>query len=196
MRKKITANVLFILVLILAGFAYFSLNDASKKLLGVDIGTTSKIDKNIPFAVAQNASTQHFNDQGKLDYTFFADKIEHFTDATTSLNYTLIYSPTIVVFQEGEPWYVDAERGKISQNGDHIELWDEVTIKKIPNEGQDTILKTQTLIVEPKLKRASTDDHVMITSPKGTLSGTGLIANFANSTLTLLANVRGLHEPI
>ncbi len=196
MRKKITANTLVLLVIILLAFAYFGWHNSPQKLLGVDLGTTTKADQTVPFAVAKNASTQHFNENGELNYTFFATKIEHYTDETLGENYTLIYAPTIVVFQDGEPWYVDAQQGKISQNGDLIELWKDVTIMQTLNGGDTTQLLTQTLTIEPKAKRALTDDNVTITSAKGTLTGTGLIANFAQSTLTLLANVRGIHDPL
>jgi|GEM_PF-2020815 len=196
MRKKNTANTLVLLLIILLAFAYFGWHNSPQTLLGVDLGTTTKTDKTVPFAVAQNASTQHFNENGELNYTFFATKVEHYTNAALGENYTLIYAPTIMVFQDGEPWYIDSQRGKISQNGDLIELWEDVTIMQTLNDGDTTQLLTQTLTIEPKGKRAFTDDNVTITSAKGKLTGTGLMANFAQSTLTLLANVRGIHDPL
>ncbi|WP_086929956.1 LPS export ABC transporter periplasmic protein LptC [Agarilytica rhodophyticola] len=186
--------IVFILAL-LSAIIYFG--DSPPRILGTSPALHTEVDA-VPFAVARNTTTTHFQDDGGLSYTFDAVKLEHYRtqdeDEAQEI-FTLIDKPQLVFYQDKEPWLVLANKGKITSLNERIELWNNVVVKHTDADGITTTITTQRLNVDPIGKVAETAEAVKINSDSVEIKGTGLHADFVAQKLKLLSKVRGLYDP-
>lgn len=154
----------------------------------------------IPYAIIIDAHTQHFDDKGVLSYQFTSQKLQHFRVNLSEISpgdYTTLDAPKLTLYTQDGPWFITAELGKATDNGNTLTLWNNVQIWQ-SNDGnkQTTELKTDQLIIEPLNKTVKTASKVNITSAQGQLESIGMNINLNTKRIELLNKVRGHHEPI
>lgn len=189
--------IAFVIVLVIGLLFY---GDSPDQLLGNK--SKAKDTQVYPFAIAHNASTRHFSNDGSLDYEFLSTRLEHYQlspqqeEDEDKRVYTLIELPVLTIYQGENPWRVEAKKGKLLGDGHAIELWDEVVIRQKSENGAYTQLSTSKLVILPHEKVAQTREPVKIDSPRGQMSGIGMTADLTERTIKLLGKVRGTHDPI
>ena len=194
-------GILLASILLVSGLIIY-LWESPDTLLG---GDTRKMpgdtNQKRPYAIVNNASTRHYNNEGILDYTFEASSLEYFraegqaSSLNEDENYTLINQPKFIIFHGGDPWLVEADEGKFTEQNRRLLLWDNVIVSQAGGAGLETTLTTEKLEIKPEEKYAYTKEPVKIVSPSGDLTATGMIANFAEKQITLLSGVQGTYEP-
>ena len=161
--------------------------------------------KETPFAIATEATSNYFDKNGQLSYTFTAQKLSHFRQEddtpldTTEImkpSYTLIEKPHINMYRENSPWVVDAERGRITSGENVIVLEDNVSVGSVDTDENSITLTTSKLTIYPDRKMAITDQEVSINSESGTITALGMEADLKKEKIKLLAKVRGTHDPL
>ncbi|MFL0810200.1 MAG: LPS export ABC transporter periplasmic protein LptC [Agarilytica sp.] len=191
--NKSTPYILFLFVLVSA-VAYFS--ESPEEILGKAANLTSEEEGVIPFALARGTVTTHYQKDGSINYTFNADRLEHYRQQNESREiYTLVENPQLVIYQDDEPWFVNARKGKIFSPEQEIELWSKVQIDHTNFEGLETKIETEKLMIDPNNKVANTEESVKISADTAVIEGRGMDANMKTERLRLLSNVRGVYEP-
>ncbi len=181
------------LLVFLAGVVYFA--DAPERILGTSDALENNVNS-VPFSVARGTTTTHYQENGEVSYTFNAARLEHYrNDDSPHAVFTLIEAPELVVYQEEAPWYVRAAKGRITAADQHIELWQDVTLKHTNDQGMETTIATQKLVIDPINKLANTQEPVRIRAEDAEIEGVGMDADLVAEKLTLLSNVRGLYDP-
>lgn len=156
----------------------------------------------LPYAIVRAASTKHFDSSGKLDYTFEATTLRYFREQKKDEgkiileNYTEIEEPRLVIFHEGQPWLLEAARGKFTEENRHLLLWENVIISSMTDAEKETTVMTEKLEIKPEEKYAYTQEPVKISSPNGEVRAKGMIANFTEKQISLLSEVQGSHDPV
>ncbi len=190
--NKATIYIACILVF-LAGVVYFA--DAPERILGTSNALKNN-ENSVPFSVARGTTTTHYKENGSVNYTFNASRLEHYRDSDAPHTvFTLIEDPELVVFQNDEPWFVRADKGRITAADQHIELWQGVTLNHTSIHGMKTVITTEKLMIDPVNKLANTQEPVRIRAEDAEIEGVGMDADLVAEKLTLLSNVRGLYDP-
>lgn len=156
-------------------------------------------EENLPYAVARNAATTHFSEEGELEYTFEAKVLEYYREEEEdkpATEYTLVRQPRVVLYLEDEPWRIIANEGMYSEQENKLILWDDVKVTQSRIAGQDTELLTSRLEIYPARKLAETREPVKITSAWGEIDAVGMRADLAERKIKLLSKVQGRHDPI
>lgn len=190
--NKTSAYIASLMVL-LAVVVYFA--DSPERILGTATALQNEVDA-VPFSVARDTKTTHYQKDGKISYTFKASRLEHYRQENQRDEvFTLIENPTLVIYQKNSPWFVRADKGKLTSSDQNIELWSQVVLNHTNEEGLVTIINTEKLLIDPVNKLANTDEPVRIRSDKAELEGVGMNADLTAEKLSLLSNVRGLYDP-
>lgn len=164
----------------------------------------------IPYAFAEDASTEYFGDAGVLEYSFTADRLEHFRkesddSAIPPEEYTLVNSPHFVVYQEHTPWHIESQEGKLTRADEQILLWNQVRIwQEVPDSDNpdeplathpdNSELSTEKLFINPVEKVAHTEEPVKITTPYGKITAVGMSADFKSRKIQLESRVHAIHR--
>jgi len=138
-----------------------------------------------------NAKTTQFNSMGQTDHHLEADEIKHFPIG----DFTVADNPDIILFRkDGIPWYISAEKGRMTQANNTIELWDNVTLQR-DTPGNVLDVSTSKLILEATTKIAHTDRYVVINDNATHIEATGMKAHIEKDKIKFLSNVRVTHDP-
>jgi LPS export ABC transporter protein LptC len=152
-----------------------------------------------PYAVVEQAHTQHFDEQGKLSYEFDAKSLKHFRinlKHISAEDYTQLDAPEFTLQAEAAPWYATANNGTLTQKGELLTLWPNVRIWQTNKEGEIIELNTERLEIQPREKIIRTDALVQIISPQGRIQAKGIQVDLTEQRIQLLNQVEGYHEPI
>jgi lipopolysaccharide export system protein LptC len=155
--------------------------------------------KRFPYAIINDAHSQHFDDNGQLSYEFVAITLKHFRrdfGVFRKDDYTELEAPALTLFTEDQPWYITAEMGKLTEKGELLVLTDKVRIWQQNQPEGVTELTTNTLEIQLTKKQVKTADDVQIRLPQGQFEARGMIIDLATKNIQLLERVRGIHEPI
>ncbi len=185
---------LLLAVLLIAALLY--LRDWERNPLSIQ---QEPAEENLPYAVARNAATTHFSEEGELEYTFEAKVLEYYREEEEdkpATEYTLVRQPRVVLYLEDEPWRIIANEGMYSEQENKLILWDDVKVTQSRIAGQDTELLTSRLEIYPARKLAETREPVKITSAWGEIDAVGMRADLAERKIKLLSKVQGRHDPI
>jgi len=134
------ANKLYILLIAITITVIVMLWDSSEEILTPPRARSDVQD--FPYAVAERASTHHFDDSGIVDYAFTAAVLEHYrTESTNSEKeaeeYTLMTTPHFILYEQSDektpdhdkqPWHIQAELGRLERTSENITLWNDVRI--------------------------------------------------------------------
>jgi len=198
MSKRFT--LLAIVVLLIFSLSIHFFGRKAEKLLGRGIDETSE--NGSPFAIARQATSKSFDKEGRLSYTFTANKLEHFRpeieqeESGTNNAYTLIEQPNIHMYREDAPWVIQAQKGKIVRSKDTITLEEDVNIQSKNPDKSTLTLKTDELTIYPQEKLAETASAVTIQSDSGIIRANGMKADLEKKKIRLISKVRGEHDPL
>lgn len=133
-----------------------------------------------------------FDAKGATDSTLSAAKMLHYPDDDS----TDLVAPHIVQTKPGEPrMTLTADRGTLSQSGDEVFLFGNVTLVRDADAGRPAMrLRTSFLHVVAARSLALTDREVTIVEDHRTLSGRGMEYNNELGLLRLRHDVRGRFE--
>ena len=159
----------------------------------------SQVTSAASYALLANSHSTQFNEAGQPSYSYKADTMEYFRvdlSRVSADDYSLISHPQLVFYGEGLPWRIEAKSGKVTDQGDTLDLWDAVRIWQERVDGKSTLLTTDSLTIKPKTHLIDTDAPVTIVGPTGTLTATGLSVNLHTQRLKLHSKVKGQHDPL
>jgi lipopolysaccharide export system protein LptC len=151
------------------------------------------------YALLRATQSKHFNQKGELAYSYKAASMEYFRadiSQTSERDYSLVQAPELTFFGDGLPWFINAKEGKITDQGDTLQVWGDVRVWQVNAAGQQTLLTTQSLTIKPRQQEISTADPVAITSPTGKMGAEGLTVNLDSQILKLHSKVKGTHDPV
>lgn len=151
---------------------------------------TIETDNAIDFYVI-GASTQQFQDDGKLHYEMTADKLEHIRASDV----TLVDKPDLQLYRGTDyPWHVRSDKGEVAPEGKQVELIDNVRIARTDAKNRPTVITSSRITVFPDEEYAQTQQAVRIEAANGVTTAQGMKAYMNDGKINLLSNVRGQHE--
>lgn len=143
----------------------------------------------IPDSYIDGASSQHFDETGKLIYKLDAVRAEHLPDS----DLTQLINPHLSYHKTAPPWYASAKRGSILPDGETINLSDNVVLHR--EEGA-TQLHTSYLTLQANAKIAETDRAVRLQSIDGETNAVGMQVFLETDRFKLHSDVVGRYEQI
>ncbi|HSC84358.1 MAG TPA: LPS export ABC transporter periplasmic protein LptC [Pseudomonas sp.] len=181
-------NVLLatLIAALLAAVGYWNIRPESF----LDKPSAAETDQAIDFYVI-NAHTVQYLEDGKLQYTMTADKLEHLKASDVSL----VQKPDLQLYRGTElPWHVQSERGEVAPQGTEVELIDKVRIARTDAKGRPIVITSSRMTVFPDKEYAQTQQAVRIEAANGVTTAQGMKAYMNDGRINLLSNVRGQHE--
>lgn len=99
--------------------------------------------------------------------------------------------------KNNETWDLSAKYGKLTENDDRLQLWDNVKLiqKKGSNSNVSSTLITSTLNINRKENTADTAAPVVVIQPNQVINAVGLHADFNTKIIQLLSQVKGKLKP-
>lgn len=179
-----TTATLFPLVLagLLAGITYW-LDLASRPQVAAD--GKSRHD---PDYIIENFEVRRFDPEGMHQHTLRAREMRHYPDDDSSE----ILAPELTYHREPST-YVTARRAKMSSEGKHVELIDEVRVTRGAfNDKPATVLTTSRLDAWPDDEIASNQEPVAIAQGQSNVQGSRMHANNKTAIYVLEGPVRGI----
>jgi LPS export ABC transporter protein LptC len=179
------AAMAFLLLLALGGVVTFWL----QRQLGKE-SEAKRPEKYVDFIV-DNAHLKRFDPQGFLAMENFSKKMVHYSDGSATVTLPLLkkYDQTRL------SGILEAKRGQIYDNGDIIDLLDDVTIQFWRQGEKDPIvMKTEAIRVWREEQRAETNDPVVIYNDSGTVHAKGMTIDYAKNTFVLKGRVETLYR--
>lgn len=153
------------------------------------------------YATLTGAHTQSFDEQGQLNYEFFAKTLRHFRykpESSTLEDFTTLDEPRLTLFSDGQKWLISANSGKLSELGETLTLTENVKIQR-PNAANkdysEVELNTSKLEIRPKEKMAWTAEPVSIVSSRGEITGVGMSIDLNTQNIQLKSQVQGRYDP-
>lgn len=189
-----TLSLLVVAALILAAL-WFSRSNSS----GLSLPQLAPlVNQPNSYALLRSTQSKHFNPKGQLAYSYKAASMEYFRadiSQTSERDYSLVQAPELTFFGDGLPWFIHAKEGKITDQGDTLQVWGDVRVWQVNAAGQQTLLTTDSLTIKPRQQEITTADAVAIKSPTGSMGAEGLTVNLATQILKLHSKVKGTHDP-
>jgi len=133
------------------------------------------------------------NSAGQPRYRLDGDHMQHYPDDDT----TELTKPHIEIYAEAAPpWYIDAERGWVSADGELVLLLGGVLARQEDTAAKrTTTLTSDELRIRPNDEYAETDKPVTLKSGPNIVEAIGMRAYIREGRLQLLSNARGKYEP-
>lgn len=140
-----------------------------------------------PEAYMENFSTVEMDATGRPRRRIEASYMAYHADRTVELT-----DPRYVLFSdEGEPWHVRSERGRVSSGGSVLWLLGTVDIWRNDASGaRDLDIRTEHLMVLTDSEYAETTELVTIRTPTSISTGVGMRAWLDETRFELLSQVR------
>ena len=125
-----------------------------------------------PDYIVTDAILRKIDLTGRLKYTLSATDIRHYPDDES----TDMLKPNLVHFQPRKPPVtMSAERGHISKDGEKVDLYDNVRIRRSASaQYEELTAYTPELTVLPDVEKAFTKSPVLITQGKSWMKGVGM----------------------
>ena len=93
---------------------------------------------------------------------------------------------------EQRPWTASARRGRLSQNGQQLQLSEAVLVKDLIRQAE---ISTEQLNIDLADNSVATEAEVTLKLRNGVTHSTGLSASLKEEKVDLLSKVRGRYEP-
>jgi lipopolysaccharide export system protein LptC len=180
--------IIFIILLLLVGLSAW-LGKSFKT--GDDDQTATSDPDGIDYYM-ENFTISSMNLQGQPRQDLSAIRMEHYSsDDSTALT-----EPRIVVYKEDTaPWYINANRGWISADGEIVLLKGNVTIERPAENHKGTMkISTSELRIRPDDEYAETDKAIVMEGDGTRTEAVGMRAYMKQGKLHLLNRVRGHYE--
>jgi len=138
----------------------------------------------------QNAHIITLDEQGQVKHELTTPHTRHYQAQDS----THLEQPLLVFAQNREtpPWTLEARRGLVTEEGDRIDLFEEVQLEQPATARR---LQTSLLTIFPARDYAETDQSVRLEAPRQLTTADGMQLHYQEGRLELLSNVRGEHEP-
>jgi LPS export ABC transporter protein LptC len=141
-----------------------------------------------PDTITRHVLVKQFNTQGKLVSRLQAAELIHYREKEASD----FKRPRVWIYDQGKPWFIEAESGHARRGTEEITLENKVVIYQ-PASGTHpaTTVRTRLIHYFPNQQIAKTDQLISFT--QGDLSGeaVGMIANRRTAEVELLSQVKG-----
>ena len=174
--------VLFAALVAAAGASGWILYD-----LDFDDAAAERASPDAPEAYMENFVSVEMDGAGRPRRRIEASYMAYHADRTVELT-----DPRYVLFRdEGEPWHVRSERGRVSPDGTVLWLLGKVDIWRNDASGtRDLDIRTAHLMVLTESQYGETDEAVTIRTPASVSSGVGMRAWLDETRFELLSQVR------
>ena len=125
-----------------------------------------------PDYIVTDAILRKIDLTGRLKYTLSAADIRHYPDDES----TDMLKPNLVHFQAKKPPVtMSAERGHISKDGEKVDLYDNVRIRRSASaQNEELTAYMPELTILPDVEKAFTKSPVLITQGKSWMKGVGM----------------------
>lgn len=141
-----------------------------------------------PDFYAVNVTILQTDDQGHPADRLSSPLLVHFPKD----NHLQLSQPLFEIYTNNqENWRLSARYGRLLNDQDTLQLWEDVQLKQYHKTTLMTTLKTVTLTLHLKEKTAHTQAPVVITQANQVIHATGLNADLNKKTLQLLSDVQG-----
>ncbi|MFM9834599.1 MAG: LPS export ABC transporter periplasmic protein LptC [Methylophilaceae bacterium] len=158
--------------------------------LGAKIDGSNRHD---PDYTMNNFVTSQTDATGKLRYVLAATEMVHYPDDDS----TTLQRPRFTQYNTDKPYTrIEGLRGYISNNGEEIQLVDNVKVTREAFDGKGEMqISTEKLTILPDQDIAKTDSPVIITqAPKTVIHATGMVYNKKDQTVKLNKRVKVHYE--
>ena len=174
--------VLSAALLVAAGASGWILYD-----LDFDDAPTERAAPEAPEAYMENFVSVEMDGAGRPRRRIEASYMAYHADQSVELT-----EPRYVLFRdEGEPWHVRSEHGRVSPDGTVLWLLGKVDIWRNDVAGtRDLDIRTEHLMVRTDSEYAETTEPVTIRTPASVSSGVGMRAWLGETRFELLSQVR------
>jgi lipopolysaccharide export system protein LptC len=121
------------------------------------------------------------NPDGSVQHTLKAERMNHFPDDDT----TEVLEPRVAYFRDGQTTTLTARHARLSKEGEHVRLEDEVRLVRTDADGTATLIETRLLNVIPDEEQAYTSTVVTMTQGHSVIrAGGGMeVDNKARTTV-------------
>lgn len=147
----------------------------------------------VPDFYMKKFTVQGTDINGRPKFQLTADLMNHYPYDDHS---DLIKPKLIFYTNQGPPWFVQSETGRISAGGKLIHLFGLVHIQREKTGIFQAIsIITRNISFRPELNFVSTKESVNYTSGRNRVYGVGMEANINEGRIKLLSNSKGHYEP-
>lgn len=138
--------------------------------------------------------THRFAADGTLQYRLEAERYTHFPEDDHA---DLLAPHLFWLAEDAESWQASAERGRLDVKADEdtLQLIGSVDLHNQPEARQFLQIRSDTLLVVPARRLASTTAPATVVTATASLQSIGLQLDLASHRLTLLSDVRGRYAP-
>lgn len=185
----------------LRNFLLLSLGALAVYLLGRITGTSTDTvtaellpEQDFDYYITGMSNTR-FDVNGQPAYKLEATRVTHYPETDTA---KMEYPRFFYFNAEARPWEVTAATGSLSidpvRNEDHLELFDDVVVRREMADGGFLVAATESLDVFPDSEEVHTAAPVTLEAGGSHLESTGMRAFFNEEKIELETAVRGFHE--
>lgn len=142
-------------------------------------------------AIVENIKATTLNQQGTPHFIMAAQQLVHYADDDT----TILITPQLTVLApERSDVRMTAQRGKVSNKGDMVELYNDVTVVRAANVSLSELqIHSDYLKIYPERELLQTNRAVTISDANNQLNAVGLEMDNRAQTLKLISQVKALH---
>ena len=166
--------------------------------LGLDEQKKSRFRPDAPSASQQqsdyyivNGKIRDYSARGALEQQLSARQLEHLP----ALQQTTVIEPQLTIFDASSPpQSVSSKAGIILDDNSQVTLAGNVVLQNNPDQSRATILTTEALLFFPQKDLIQTDRPVVLTSPIGKTTATGMTIDTRHSKIDLLSKVKGIYH--
>ena len=155
-------------------------------------GGDAKPARHDPDAIVENFAVQRLDGSGKLQYTFSAPKMTHFSDDGSG---EVLYPRLVQIAEDGGNFSATANRGTVSRQGEEAFLYGNVVIlREATPQRPEFRARTEFLHVLAEQGISRTDQTVTISEGRSILSGVGMVVNNKKQQFTLQSQVKATFD--
>ena len=155
-------------------------------------GGDAKPARHDPDAIVENFAVKRLDGSGKLQYTFSAPKMTHFSDDGSG---EVLYPRLVQIAEDGGNFSATANRGTVSRQGEEAFLYGNVVIlREATPQRPEFRARTEFLHVLAEQGISRTDQTVTISEGRSILSGVGMVVNNKKQQFTLQSQVKATFD--
>jgi lipopolysaccharide export system protein LptC len=155
-------------------------------------GGDAKPARHDPDAIVENFAVQRLDGSGKLQYTFSAPKMTHFSDDGSG---EVLYPRLVQIAEDGGNFSATANRGTVSRQGEEAFLYGNVVIlREATPQRPEFRARTEFLHVLAEQGISRSDQTVTISEGRSILSGVGMVVNNKKQQFTLQSQVKATFD--
>jgi lipopolysaccharide export system protein LptC len=155
-------------------------------------GGDAKPARHDPDAIVESFTVQRLDGSGKLQYTFSAPKMTHFSDDGSG---EVLYPRLVQIAEDGGNFSATANRGTVSRQGEEAFLYGNVVIlREATPQRPEFRARTEFLHVLAEQGISRSDQTVTISEGRSILSGVGMVVNNKKQQFTLQSQVKATFD--